>query len=111
MAERLTVPYCTLWACVDCLILEANGEVSPDRPTDQPEPLCLVDRPDRVTLGMTLEDHAEDCPNRQAGECVDECECEDRDFSWSPCDLCGSHLGGSRHAFTWWVSEAEASDV
>jgi hypothetical protein len=27
-----------------------------------------------------------------------ECDCEENTFSWSPCDVCGSNLGGSRHA-------------
>jgi len=31
------------------------------------------------------------------------CDCEKRDFSWSPCDGCGSNLGGDRHAFTIWL--------
>jgi hypothetical protein len=27
-----------------------------------------------------------------------ECECETKTFSWSPCDVCDSNLGGARHA-------------
>lgn len=27
-----------------------------------------------------------------------ECECEHSSFSWSPCDVCGSNLGGRRDA-------------
>jgi hypothetical protein len=31
-----------------------------------------------------------------------ECECEQTTFSWSPCDVCGSHLGGAREAVVFW---------
>lgn len=32
----------------------------------------------------------------------DDCECEQNSFSWSSCDVCGSDLGGSRDAVTFW---------
>jgi hypothetical protein len=31
-----------------------------------------------------------------------ECECETDSFSWSACDVCGSNLGGQRHAVSFW---------
>jgi hypothetical protein len=31
-----------------------------------------------------------------------ECECETDSFSWSACDVCGSNLGGERHAVSFW---------
>jgi len=30
-----------------------------------------------------------------------DCDCETQEFSWSPCDTCGSRLGGSRDAVTY----------
>lgn len=37
---------------------------------------------------------------RTVGEDGGECNCETRTFSSSPCDYCGSNLGGERHAIS-----------
>ena len=37
-----------------------------------------------------------------AGEAGSECDCETMSFSWSPCDVCGSNLGGERSAVSFW---------
>lgn len=36
---------------------------------------------------------------------VDDCECEQMTFSWSPCATCGSTLGGARDAVTFWPAD------
>jgi hypothetical protein len=35
-----------------------------------------------------------------------DCDCERRSFSWSPCDVCGSNLGGTRDAVVFWPQDA-----
>ena len=35
-----------------------------------------------------------------------ECECERQSFTWSPCDVCGSNLGGARDAVVFWPQDA-----
>lgn len=76
MAHVLTEGEC----CVDCLTMIANGDDS----------------------GMTPERSAEvqkaigECGGYPVASCGDDCE---GGFSWSPCDLCGSRLGGERHPF------------
>jgi hypothetical protein len=37
-----------------------------------------------------------------------ECECEQKTFSSSSCDVCGSHLGGARYAVVFWFGPAES---
>lgn len=51
--------------------------------------------------------HGDDCPNMSDGEWIGatDCDCETRDFSWAPCDTCGSILGGSRYAVTFFDKE------
>lgn len=102
MAERTHL----LWVCTDCMFTHANGEASDDPSyTPDREPLCLIGPGETVTLGMTWEKHAEDCPNRAAHSFEDECDCEHVTFSWSPCQGCGSTLGGDRFAMTLWSDE------
>ena len=93
----------TGWCCVDCLMSLANGEPHPDEAKFD----AGVGGAE-VTLGMVGDEHSEDCEvfvfDSETGVRVwdgsFECECELRGFSWSPCDVCGSRLGGSRHAVT-----------
>lgn len=52
--------------------------------------------------------YCEDCAPPDASEAPYQCDkggtedrqCDTREFSWSDCDACGSHLGGSRHKAT-----------
>ena len=96
MTDQFT---CTGWACVDCLILLANGDVPAEMTADEiTEWQSRIDASTdgfNVTLGMLRDSH--ECP-----EGTDECECETRTFSWSACDVCGSNLGGERHAVSFW---------
>jgi hypothetical protein len=57
-----------------------------------------------ITIGMLASEHAEDCPVSITGDpSAAECSCETVSFSWSACDVCGSNLGGERHAVTYWT--------
>ncbi len=64
-----------LQVCVDCAMLIANGEASPEH------------------AEKVSEIWGDDCVNLVLS-CGDEC---DESFSWSDCDGCGSSLGGTRH--------------
>lgn len=67
----------TLMACTDCLQYVANGEVA-EGGQWSPEAVSEVMGGDERWL------------------CCGDSEIDD-EFSWSPCECCGSHLGGSRH--------------
>lgn len=96
----------TYWVCVDCYAVQTGTNedwelqnIRPDR-----EPLSRIPETATVTEGLLSEEHDEGCPNRP--EWVgDECYCERREFTWAPCDGCGSTLGGSREALTVWTRE------
>lgn len=91
------------WCCNDCLFYLANGE-TPEHMTEDGtrEWLDWIEKnlgEWHVDLGG---EHVEGCPNvdQETGEWIgsSDCDCETREFSWSPCDVCRSHLGGSRDA-------------
>lgn len=96
------------WCCVDCLFMLANGEVeSWDEWETEAWRQTVAYRLGDVNVGLGGR-HSDDCPNVDPddgswnGE--DDCYCERDEFSWRPCDVCGSHLGGSRdavHFFTY----------
>jgi hypothetical protein len=65
--------------CQDCLILHANGDVSPDFPADRPAPLSDIPFGYEVTMGG-----------------------EELGFSMESCDGCRSGLGGDRYAMSLW---------
>lgn len=88
----------TIEVCQDCLHAHANGEYSPDRPADLPEPLCLIVAPYSVTMGMRDDEHSEYCRRAEDGEC----DCEDRGFSTRRCEGCGDTHHGDRYAMTLW---------
>lgn len=105
---------CTIWVCVDCMLHHANGEcgnchsLSYDgEDCHDREPMGLIDQPmsgrDVVTMGMLKEHH--ECDTRWSDWRERDCGCETNSFSWSPCDGCGSRLGGERHAFTLWFED------
>lgn len=99
---------CSGWACQDCLILLANGEAPPEMTeTEVKAWQAEIDRRNagyNLTLGMVREEHSctADFGGQTAGEAGSECDCETQSFSWSACDVCGSNLGGSRHAVSFW---------
>ena len=96
---RLTVQGGTVWFCYDCTALEVNGTMPEDIDPTEPAPLALwADEPmGTLSYGMGRDEHNPEC------DPDDDCECEQITFSWSRCEGCGSTLGGSRHAFTYWT--------
>lgn len=96
-----TTEHTTVWVCVDCYETH-HGAREEWRGAPDCEPLTLIPESAEVTAGLVRDEHGEDCPNREAGTWVDECECERQTFSWSPCQGCGSTLGGEREALTVW---------
>lgn len=69
---------CTLMACQDCLTLVANGEPADGRPGLEAEIAAHLELEPLQHLICGESDH-------------------DEEFSWQPCECCGSKLGGSRH--------------
>ena len=67
--------------CVDCLIMIANGDVSG------------IDNEDRIAEVIAGMDRlTTDGAHLVAGDS------DDGNFRWTPCECCGSELGGDRHA-------------
>jgi ferredoxin len=95
---------CPGWACTDCMILLANGEAPADMTDAENDAwVAAIDEHTagyNLTLGMLAEDHSCAGDNGQRPE---ECSCETNSFSWSACDVCGSNLGGERHAVAFWA--------
>lgn len=108
MSETIiTTDYTVLWVCQDCYLTHAGYDEHELGYTPDRAPLSLIDQDDEVCAGLPAEEHADDCPvwlGDPNGEDVPvdgaECECEQDSFSWSPCDGCGSPLGGTRDALT-----------
>jgi hypothetical protein len=95
------------WCCVDCLMELANGESPVDLSEDElAARLAGIEARNagyRLTLGLCREDHpCRDENGQTAAYLGGECECETDTFSWCACDVCGSNLGGERHAVTFW---------
>jgi hypothetical protein len=95
----------TLWVCVDCYFAHHGAEDDPSHTPDC-EPLNLVPESADVTSGMFWEQH-ECLPDTEWDDVPadHECECEQRSFSSSRCQGCGSHLGGAREALTVWYAD------
>lgn len=75
-------------ACVDCyyaangLEIEGEGDV-------RVTPLSSIDRDEWVESGWKCDPRTEP-------------ESDHYGFSWSPCECCGSRLGGDRYAVSVW---------
>lgn len=99
---------CSGYCCTDCLFYVAYGDV----PTDISQAdidAWLTEVTSRndgfsVVLGMPTDEHNDTCPRRNPCgldecDCSEvECDCETISFSSRQCDVCGSNLGGERHA-------------
>ena len=66
--------------CNDCAVMMANGELPHDMDEDSDEAQAIIAGTAGCCLGF-------DQHNDDAG------------FHWSPCECCGSRLGGDRHYF------------
>jgi hypothetical protein len=81
-----------------------NGKCNPIDP-DYPEPLSALAAGERLSLGLGWEDHNENCHRfLTEGEDTDECDCEHKPFSTSPCDACGCRMYGDRYGMNLWAS-------
>ncbi len=69
--------------CTDCILLLANGECGDNAETEAVQACIAAFRP-----GVRSEYLV--CTSTEE---------TDVEFSWSPCECCGSRLGGSRHSF------------
>jgi len=72
-----------LWACADCIMFIANGEM---------EGAGEHWDPDNIDKNWPDHHVVPDGPHEDEDE-----EADQMAFSWSSCDCCGSRLGGSRH--------------
>lgn len=81
-----------LWLCVDCTIVDCNGDYSG----------MSEERAREVNAGFArLSEQypkAHVSPNFDSNANEDE-ESGIREFSWCGCDCCGSRLGGTFHRF------------
>ena len=85
--------YCAVEACVDCLVLLANGEEPGDWPEDGPSLGDLIAaRWAGFHLAMGC---VETCCERNADG-----EAPDAWFTWRACEVCGRNLGGNREHVT-----------
>lgn len=86
-----TTTYTDGHACVDCIMLIANGDTSGNS-------RCETEEGEAAYL-------ADVARYSEGGEWVNNCDetCEGG-FSWSPCDVCRSPLGGDRHPVAWFPS-------
>ena len=80
----MRVKYDDLWACDDCTLYLANGDIPEERPNLADE--IKAQWPDESYLMIGNETH---------------------EFSWQACDCCDSNLGGSRTLFA--VLESEGA--
>lgn len=105
---RKPVPGGPIWVCVDCLFAHCGWteEELGYKPDTEPWALWADGSAQGVTMGGACD--WETCEERNTRG---ECECDSMDFSWSPCDGCGSHLGGTRHAFTYWITVEETESA
>lgn len=81
--------------CTDCLHADANGEYSPDRPTDLPEPWAAIPF---GYLALSGGKHADSCDAETRS--TDGCDCDDRGFTPSWCEGCRDPHHGDRFAYT-----------
>jgi hypothetical protein len=90
----------TIDVCDCCMYQHAIGECGCD--DHDHEPWSDLDPKHSVAMGISPEDHANDCTgaDRDAG-----CECEIIPFSNWPCDGCGSPLSGARHKMTLFIND------
>lgn len=103
-----------LWLCTCCMLAHAADGCGclPNGQTHDREPLSAIPAHLDLAMGLSRDEHDDQCPNRDDEESERvACDCEIRDFTWSTCDGCGSHLGGERHAFTLFYRSTESADA
>lgn len=88
-----------IWLCADCMFAAVNGDYSgiayyydPDEDEEKYAQRIREIQEGLRLLGPGLVPDLDPHPG-------DEFDCGEREFSWRPCDCCGSSLGGSRYRF------------
>lgn len=87
----MTRTYTDAWLCSDCTIVAANGDYSG---IESDERIAEVD------AGLEALGEISANWDSETDEGIEE-------FSWRPCDACGSSLGGDRTRFAVWQKEVE----
>jgi hypothetical protein len=102
-----------LWLCSCCMLAHAADGCGcvPNGETHDCEPLSAIPEHLDLAMGLSRDEHDDECPNRDEGAERIDCDCETLTFSWSACDGCSSNLGGERHAFTLFYRSAESADA
>ena len=72
----MKVKYHNLWACEDCTLYLATGDIPEERPDLADDIAAQWPSDGDLAIGTDTDE-----------------------FSWWPCDCCGSRLGGSRTSF------------
>ncbi len=83
--------YSDVWFCEDCTIAEVNGDYSGMSDERAKE---VSDAFDALSIEPGFS-HLSANWDSETNEGINE-------FSWRPCWLCRSPLGGSRHRFAFW---------
>jgi hypothetical protein len=84
----------TQWVCCDCYVLLCNGDMADG--VEGLEALLSKFEGFIAVPGLREEEHSENCPRDEDGEC----DCEDDTYSTKACDGCGDACHGERHAVT-----------
>ena len=82
---KMTREYVDIWLCAECMFADVNGELPEDE-----------ERAQEIEEGF----------ERLGGDISPDFDSEENgydEFSWEPCDCCGTHLGGSRYRYALWV--------
>lgn len=102
MTKTETMSTAETWCCTDCMMLLANGETPPEMDEDETAAwLASLISTANITPGR----HTDVCGCEDWDTDEHRYGCEHDSFSWSACDVCHSHLGGERHAVTFWFEQ------
>jgi hypothetical protein len=88
--------YAECKACVDCYMVLVNGDASGNSDDWNEAKYAETCNAYNITAGHFHTGEYSNC-SHAGTECEDDCDCERTEFSWSGCDICGSHLGGTRY--------------
>ena len=92
MTTMTTTPATT---CGDCYMYAHYGDETFGDDTTPDMRRDIVGAFDKLGDAIIGDAHNDDCRS-DTGDCT----CYETHFSWAPCDLCGSTLGGDRHDVT-----------
>lgn len=88
----MTMEYVDIWLCEECMFFDVNGEL----PEDEERAQEIVEGFDRLGEVSSNFGNSEDEEDEEDGYL---------EFSWAPCDCCGTQLGGSRYRYALWLQK------